>query len=494
MRDPSRSHGSAARYHLPTVAALTACLCSLFYFRTRYLADDGAFYLRYADNICRGAFWKWNPGEPPVWGASAPLWPLVLAIPMSLGFKEAVSVALLGAILTLAAIGLTIHSLALLLGRDCALFLLPFVALNANLMFFATSGLETPLTYLLIALAVYAIVGGGHWAFVGIVAGLMFVQKLDLVPIAALLLFAHAIAVRRIERRMVLLALSMAAMWYAFAWAYFGSPVPNSFLTKAFHQEGVGVSPLPRFWFARQLFLHGIQKYAIAFAAIGVVSTRRRTLPLVVFLGGLIAVHVAAYTIHPPAESYSWYVAPSLFSLSLIGALGAAAYFQRLERSRLLRIVMMAVPGVAVLLGGIDEHAVWRRSRQWTVAVEGAREAAGRYVAASTPADAKVLTGFGNTAYWSKRYVYDASFLNRPYEAGDLVAKYRPDVVIDASYETGIAPTHYNPRSGYVVDRTFDDAIRGGIDFYVVVLRRSDRTTASPLAIGAAHPISRVKE
>jgi len=32
------------------------------------LADDGAFFLRYAENMLKGEFWVWNLGEAPVWG------------------------------------------------------------------------------------------------------------------------------------------------------------------------------------------------------------------------------------------------------------------------------------------------------------------------------------------------------------------------------------------------------------------------------------------
>jgi hypothetical protein len=53
--------------------------------RTPYLEDDAAFFLRYAENIAAGHGWRWNVEEPPVWGASAPLWPVPVALGIRLG-------------------------------------------------------------------------------------------------------------------------------------------------------------------------------------------------------------------------------------------------------------------------------------------------------------------------------------------------------------------------------------------------------------------------
>ncbi|HLX88067.1 MAG TPA: hypothetical protein VKR22_06385, partial [Acidimicrobiales bacterium] len=65
-------------------------LITAFVFAIRYrlgpeLHDDGAFFLRYAINMAHGHFWVWNPGHSPVWGASAPLWPLLVAGPIAAG-------------------------------------------------------------------------------------------------------------------------------------------------------------------------------------------------------------------------------------------------------------------------------------------------------------------------------------------------------------------------------------------------------------------------
>src|ERR1700752_1805598 len=59
----------------------------LAYQRDPYVVDDAAFFYRYAENIAAGHGWRWNIEEPPVWGASAPLWPPVVALGIKAGLS-----------------------------------------------------------------------------------------------------------------------------------------------------------------------------------------------------------------------------------------------------------------------------------------------------------------------------------------------------------------------------------------------------------------------
>ena len=74
---------------------------------------------------------------------------------------------------------------------------------------------------------------------VGLVAGLLMVNKLDLLPVGGALLLALWFREGRLLRLVFAVAGIMMAIWYGFAWWYFSAPVPNSFLAKALHQDNL---------------------------------------------------------------------------------------------------------------------------------------------------------------------------------------------------------------------------------------------------------------
>jgi hypothetical protein len=84
---------------------------------------------------------------------------------------------------------------------------------------------------------------------------------------------------------------------------------------------------------------------------------------------------------------------------------------------------------------------------------------------------------WGNPAYFSNRYVYDGSFLNRPYEDENLVVAYRPEIII-LEGGSGIAPSDPSPgwisAEEYTPVRVFDRTLRAGMDYFFFVLARSD--------------------
>ncbi|MDD5760246.1 MAG: hypothetical protein PHI06_14330, partial [Desulfobulbaceae bacterium] len=121
------------------------------------LADDGAFFLRYAENMLKGELWVWNLGEAPVWGASAPLYPLIIALPMALGVSP--EVAIVGAGLALASVSLAAVTLMLAhrFGAITGFAFLAFSTLDTGMMYFSGAGLESPLTITLLAFALWTL-------------------------------------------------------------------------------------------------------------------------------------------------------------------------------------------------------------------------------------------------------------------------------------------------------------------------------------------------
>ncbi len=64
---------------LLAILALAVQAVGIWPYRSPFVWDNAPFTFRDAESIARGEGFRWNPGEDPVWGASAPLWALLLS-------------------------------------------------------------------------------------------------------------------------------------------------------------------------------------------------------------------------------------------------------------------------------------------------------------------------------------------------------------------------------------------------------------------------------
>tara|TARA_R110000868_G_scaffold49287_1_gene158938 strand:- start:2895 stop:4763 length:1869 start_codon:yes stop_codon:yes gene_type:complete len=445
------------------------------------LLDDGAFFLRYAENAANGEFWVWNPGEAPVWGASAPFYPIIVALPIKLGLDPHVAIVATGAVIA----SISFATLALMLGARFGIVTLvafvTYLALDSNMMWMSINGLESPLTVALMVAAVWTLMRQPHAALVGLVAGLLIINKLDLLPVGGLLLLARWVQFRRFPWIAVAVAAAITAGWYGFAWWYFGAPIPNSFLTKTLHQNDM-VKIIDWTWFGHLVLWVGVHKWLVVLTAATCLLGLRANLPYVILLAGTTIAHVIAYSIKFPFEPYNWYAVPASFSLVILGAIGTGLVFALLQRhlpgstwsaSALILLLLVGVTATSLP----EERARTDGMYLFTSHQEHDRAEAGRWVDENVPDDFKVLTYWGNPAYFSRREVIDGSFLNRRYEEGDLAEIYRPEVVIRES-QAGMMPTAPNfpelTAGGYKVVNVFDKTYRAGMDYFFVVLVRDD--------------------
>ena len=446
------------------------------------LADDAAFFLRYAENMLAGRFWVWNIGEPPVWGASAPLYPLVVAIPIALGVSPVA--ALVGTGLALTAVSFS--ALVMLLGYRFSFVagaaFLVFSALDTGAMYFAGAGLETPLTFSLLAVGVWILLGRANLWLVGIIAGLLMVQKLDLVPAGALLLGAYWLKERRFPIQAIAVAATLALSWYGFAWLYFGAPVPNSFLTKSIYQVNHPKSIDWR-WFGGFVLLAGIHTWLVFLSVLAVAQQKTKIFPLVAFLGGVLITHLVAYTIKYPFEPYNWYCMPSVFALLVLGSIGVhgvaqlSAYWFQSRATIVPTTISILLVGLVFATTVRDEVRGSNNIKVFASHQEHDRAEAGRWVNANTPKEFSVYTMWGNPAYYSQRRVLDGSFLNRRFEQGDLIKNYRPEILIlqNNPGSTPMDPVFAATKGeGYKVVKVFDKTFMAGMDYFFVVLARDD--------------------
>lgn len=462
--------------------------------RTTYFLDDAAFYFRYVESLAGGLGYRFNAAETPVWGASAPLWPALLALPVAFGASVTSSAAYAGLALTLFAVLIATRVADRIAGALAAGAVIALACLDFRVMLLATQGLESPLSYLVLAAAVWVVSAARRWFVTGLIAGLCIVHKLDFVHVGLLVLAGVAVRDRRFPAREVVTASVIALAWYGFAAFHFGSPLPNSFLTKV---ATSAASPLPWSWFLRTTFFDGLGPGLAFFAVVGTVLCWKSFRPVVLTLAGFAAVQAVAYTIKVPSEPYIWYTAPVRFALVILAGVGVGRAHE-LVVARLGRRVIAVVPLLAAACIAIGLRGAWEETsflRRFVDSFEAARTASGRWVKAHAPPGSTLATGYGNPAYFAGAdvTVYDWSHLNRRPLPGsrlalpsEVIAEHRPDFVIDCPLGSGVHPSEARPPQGYVAAAAFDEPLQAGTgDFFCVVsVRRDGRAAgvASPMA------------
>lgn len=466
-RFPIVDHVSQSRWHFLFV--FFAFVIFLYSMQARWggaIADDGAFFLRYAENMQDLQFWVWNLGEKPIWGASAPLYALFLALLMALGIPPMTAIVGGGAVLGASALSLVAWVLVRQFGYFTGLIFIAFACLDGHLMWFSgTAGLETPLSIGILAYGFWALVDRRSSIHVGVAAGLLAVNKIDLIPAAFFLIVAWGVVNRSLPLKTITIAALIATAWYVFAWSHFGLPVPNSVLTKAFFQNKQKF--ITWMWFGNLLLVESNRYWLAGLALVALFLLNKKTAPIVVFFGGLIVTHLVVYSIKFPVEGYGWYAMPSLFSITVLAALGASGVWDFLATLRFwlpCRLIMAGLMGLLVTQNALRGIETTQGIKSY-LNLEKDRSGAGLWVMNNTPKDFRLLTSWGGPAYFSHRTALDWSFLNRRYEDVDMVATYKPEVVIASDNKVS---------KDYTLVRIFNKASKVGIDYPFGVHVRND--------------------
>lgn len=446
-----------------------------------YFIDDAGFFLRYAQHLAAGEGYVFNTGEPPVWGATAPLWPLLIAGGQALGLQPEFALLLVAYLLTsVASVCLTWFAWrqgGLLAGVATVVF----CVVNTRYLLGTIQGMETPLSVVLIAVGLLLLSTRSPAWQVGLIAGLSLVHKIDFAVWGVLLLTADVWRFRQLRWQAFVIAFAIAASWYGFAWNHFGQPWPNSLMTKL----GADYASVGPIWFIKVALGDGGRKVLFLLALVGGWCLRKE-LPLLSVMLGLVGVFTAAYTLFPPPEAFEWYAGPVQPILMVLAAIGVAWLAQRIARQA-PSLAFTSVIVVGLLVALFDWPVLDDRIR-WLNYAERDRVAAARWVRERTAAEARVLTSFGNVAFYCDRYVYDSSYLNRVRpETGneDFLGLFAPEAIVDAYFNTGLSPDEITPPAGYELARVFASTQeQGGFDFFTVVfLKGFDSTAPLPEAV-----------
>jgi arabinofuranosyltransferase len=274
-------------------------------------SDDAYITFRYAANLAAHHQLVFNLGER-VLGTSTPLFALVLSAAAAIHLpleRSAFALAVASDLATISLVFLLLVSAGERVAARVAVA--PLAALPAFLTSVA-SGMEAPVYTLLILLSVYALARAeaeGSWVMSGTLLGLTALCRPEGGMLAVVAL--AGLAWRRrwaLAVRIGVIAIITIAPWLLIAAWYYGSPVPQSLVTKAANEPGSldGVRTL------RQYLLSGYYIPLTALAIVGVHSLWNRGLTSWRILISWWGVYAATFALTGAFARAEWYFTPLL--------------------------------------------------------------------------------------------------------------------------------------------------------------------------------------
>ncbi|MGH9371951.1 MAG: hypothetical protein ACRD15_10520, partial [Vicinamibacterales bacterium] len=322
---------SALRRQRHLSEALVVASFTYIFLANAWLGDDAYITFRVVWNVLHGYGLVFNPGER-VQAYTHPLWMLLIAAAHAVTREFFFTALVVSYGFALAAVLVVVRS-----ARNMAVGVVSFLWLVSSKAFvdYTSSGLENPLSYLLLALFYvrFCAVGDGPLTNkdlrrFGLLAGLAFVNRMDSVvlyaiPLASLLLRAW----RRNDERLRPLLLTFAVpviAWLAFATLYYGFPLPNTYYAKV--ATGIPATLMYRQGFAYLLNSFAHDPITLGTVGVSVALAVRSGLPL--RLAAASSLLYVAYTISVGGDFMSGRFFAMPFVVSLVATLHAARWFE----------------------------------------------------------------------------------------------------------------------------------------------------------------------
>ena len=429
--------------------------------------DDSWIHLQFARNVASGHGFSFNPGVPSS-GSTAPLWTLLLAIPLGVGLPPVLAGKLLGvtlvAVTAAAAAALTVRLGA---SRWCALVAGLGVGLSPRMVWAGLSGMEVPLYTALTTLAVLLYVresrsptGHAGWA---ICAGLAGWARPETLVAGGVLAFAWTFdgardAARRRVRgwwRPLVVLLAVAAAFVAFNLWVGGRPLPNTFYAKHYGMGTAASLGEGRFsdaaldaarypvnltgelvWW---LAAHGGLLFGAALP--GVLALLRPTdgkRPGLAVLGVLVATPLAKGLV-APQPILLVHDGRYVLHLLVLGLIVCAVGVSTLSTLTGARRTIAALAFAALVqIAGATYSAMGTYAAE-VKNINDLQVRTGLWLAEHTAGDARIATNdIGAIAFFSRRFILDTEGLVTPDAIWDkrmwridrFLARSKPDVVV----------------------------------------------------------------
>ena len=213
--------------------------------RTAWLGDDAFITLRTIDNFHHGFGLRWNIDER-VQGYTHPLWMLLLLVTTAITREQIDTTIILSVVVSLTAGAVLVTRFA----RSSAniVWMVALLCLSRSFQSYSTSGLENPLTHLLLALYLWIYLrepaSRRRLVYLSSLAGLAMLNRMDSILLFGPALVASALELRRAGETALLRTLVCGfipmVLWELFSLFYYGVPFPNT----AYAKLSLGVPPL----------------------------------------------------------------------------------------------------------------------------------------------------------------------------------------------------------------------------------------------------------
>lgn len=508
-----RGERAVAGECLPLLAALAVMAMRVIYaLATGLVYEDAFITLRYARNLAEGNGLVFNVGER-VLGTTTPLFALLLA-PAGLVAGDAGLLAAargLGILATGAVVWLFFRLSrkeglpdAVPLGASLLL------AVMYELVVASVAGMETmPIVALM--LAGLALLVSGRPLAAGVVLGLLAIGRIDGLLWVALVIGYGWWRERRPPVRALLAFAATLLPWLLFATAYYGSPLPHSMAAKltAYVQRPL-LERASAAWQMMLSFEPGARVLARGLDLlflVGAVAAVRRKLVLAV-PAVACPLHVGALIAFAP-HLVPWHYVPAAACYVLVAAFGAlvtgrwamgGAWSASAALTKTLRVALPAgLAAVAVAASASRTASSIAFNRRFMDSQRTVAQSAGQWIAASTPAGAKLFAEpIGFLGFYSRRYVWDTVGMVSPVLTDyrrrfpqanrwfwESLRDLQPDLVVLRDFERptnrlfGRGPPLLPPEglrwfdANYRAERTFRPAVPGPDTNALVIYRRN---------------------
>ncbi len=209
--------------------------------QTAWLSDDAYITMRVVDNFVHGFGLRWNVADR-VQVFTHPLWLAVLVPAYALTGEVLCTVNVVSIVFMLGAIALAARGITARAGMHRALVFILLVTCSRAVLSYGTSGLENPLSLLLLVWLWQRCdreEPEAHPTSIVLLLALLALTRTDLLILGAPLAYVR---LRRVSPRSLLRALALGGAplyaWELFSLVYYGAFVPNTALAKL----GAGIS------------------------------------------------------------------------------------------------------------------------------------------------------------------------------------------------------------------------------------------------------------
>ena len=469
--------------------------------------DDTFIHLRFVRNMIHGYGVTYNIGDP-AYGATSPLWLVILTLPALLGLSLPTASAVASLLLTLASVIVVyLFALSILRNRYYALVAAFVWAVNPTLVRWAASGMEATLAAALVVLAlyIYAIerkVSRLRWT--PVIMGLCILCRPECLLLWGLIGLDILVQFTGRQRWMAIAILAggttlILAPWYLYAQAAYGTIVPNTMIAK-----GLGRSPLEgSISTLKRMALHfgasflpslvlglvsvaGLSKHFRLTADAGIIDLLRRHGLNWAWLAILPAAYITTST--EIMDRYLLLIYPILVVYALWAAqkLIETWQLQRGTRTMMLVVFVGFTLLYSVLAIQLIQLPYWAARQK----VGGTYEEIGTWFARETPPGTLVaIHDIGYFGYYSERPILDLAGLVTPeilalrfsHHKFAYLAEMRPDYLIVAIGYTGpvVDPLRVTPEF-------YDDSVRraGHLMFSRTVPIRGKRLVFNQQGLG----------